>query len=61
MAKQVTGGDRTQVLAGPTRPVMLYSEGAGISLRPDAGRSSDLTRRGRVRSSLTYADVMVQE
>ena len=31
-AKQVTGGDRMQALAGPTRPVMLCSEGAGDDL-----------------------------
>ena len=55
--KQVTRGDRTLALDGPTRLVMLCSEDIGVILRPDAGRRSDLMRRGHVWSLLTIDDV----
>ena len=44
-------------LRGPTRPVMLGSEGVGFGLRLDAGVESDLTHRGRIRWLLTYTNV----
>ena len=59
-AKQVTGGDRMLAWAAPACLVMLCSEGAGVSLRLDARRRSDLTRRGHVRSVVTYADVLAR-
>ena len=36
---------QTHASAGPVHPVMLYSEGAGIGLRPDVGFGVDLKRR----------------
>jgi hypothetical protein len=53
--------DRTLASVGPVRPVSGSSEGADIGLRLDAGIESDLTRRGRVRSALTYADVLARD
>ena len=51
-AKQVTGSDRTLRSATTGRwlasPVMCSSEGAGVGLRPDAGRRSNRTHSGRV-------------
>ena len=56
--KEVTVSDRTLALAGPACLVSGSSEGASISLRPDAGVQSDLTRRGHVRSALAYGDAV---
>jgi hypothetical protein len=51
----VTGGDKTLAPRGLACPVMLCSEGVGVSLRLDTSIESDLMHRGRVRSLLTYA------
>ena len=60
-SKHVTGSDRTlhSVATGLllASPVMCSSEGAGVVLRPDAERRSDLTRKDNVRSMVTQCDV----
>jgi hypothetical protein len=56
----VTGGDKMLALRGLACSVMLCSEGIGVGLRLDTGIESDLMRRGRVRSLLTYADAVAR-
>ena len=58
--KQLTGDDRTLVSGRPTRVVSWREGGATLVIDRTLALGSDLTHRGRVQSSMTYANVMAR-